>query len=136
MATETNLQTIHVFPSTESYEANKTNVLDSDIAFVPIDVVTMTGNRGTLAGYESAVAGTTVDQNSPDSQYTDAAVTVQAGLAGTTWTKVVKMSAGTASFTGSWSWIGGKAPEFKYPGLLVCHWNNDQGLINYIAGAA
>ena len=98
--------------------------------------INLSGSRGKLAGYEAATAGTTVNQDSPDSQYASAAVTVQAGTAGTSWTKVVKMSAGTASFTGSWFWVGGKAPEFKYPGLLVCHWNNDQGLINYISGAA
>lgn len=136
MATETNFKTLHVFSSKESYEANKSQVLESDIAFVPVDVVTMVGNRGKLAGYEAATAGAVVNQDSPDSQYTNAAVTVQAGAVGTSWTKVVKMSAGSASFTGSWSWVGGKVPEFKYPGLLVCHWNNDQGLINYISGAA
>ena len=98
--------------------------------------ISLSGNRGTLSGYEASASGTTVNQDSPDSQYTGSNVTVQAGASGTTWTKVVKMSAGTASFSGTWFWVGGSAPTFKYPGLLVCHWNNDQGLINYIAGAS
>ena len=98
--------------------------------------ISLSGNRGTLSGYEASASGATVNQDSPDSQYTGSNVTVQAGASGTTWTKVVKMSAGTASFSGSWFWVGGSAPTFKYPGLLVCHWNNDQGLINFIAGVS
>ena len=35
MATESNLQKIHIFPSEESYEQNKGNVGIDDIAFLP-----------------------------------------------------------------------------------------------------
>lgn len=35
MATESNLQKIHIFPSAESYEQNKENVGADDIALVP-----------------------------------------------------------------------------------------------------
>lgn len=37
MATESNLQKIHVFPSEESYEQNQSSIGENDIAFVPDD---------------------------------------------------------------------------------------------------
>lgn len=96
-----------------------------------------TGNRGALAGYSTSAVGTTVDASAKDSQYaTSGAVTVENGATGQTWTKVVKLSAGTVTLGTNWSWVGGAAPQLKYPCLLVCHWNQDKGVAGIIAGVA
>lgn len=96
-----------------------------------------TGNRGALAGYSTSAVGTTVDASAKDSQYaTSGAVTVKNGATGQTWTKVVKLSAGTVTLGTNWSWVGGAAPQLKYPCLLVCHWNQDKGVAGIIAGVA
>lgn len=96
-----------------------------------------TGNRGALAGYSTSAVGTTVDASAKDSQYaTSGAVTVENGATGQTWTKVVKLSAGTVTLGTNWSWVGGAAPQLKYPCLLVCHWNQDKGVAGIVAGVA
>lgn len=94
------------------------------------------GNRGALAGYSSSATGTTVNATSGDSLYASANVTVANGATGQTWTKVVKLSAGTVSLGTNWAWVGGEAPELKYPCLLVCHWNQDKGIAGIVAGVA
>lgn len=95
-----------------------------------------TGNRGALAGYSTSTSGATVDASAKDSQYTGGAVTVKNGASGQTWTKVVKMSAGTVTLESNWTWVGGEAPELKYPCLLVCHWNQDRGIAGIVTGVA
>ena len=95
-----------------------------------------TGNRGALAGYSTSATGTTVNATSGDSLYASANVTVANGATGQTWTKVVKLSAGTVTLGTNWSWVGGEAPELKYPCLLVCHWNQDKGIAGIVAGVA
>lgn len=96
-----------------------------------------TGDRGALAGYSTSAVGTTVDASAKDSQYaTSGDVTVKDGATGQTWTKVVKLSAGTVTLGTNWSWVGGAAPQLKYPCLLVCHWNQDKGIAGIIAGVA
>lgn len=92
------------------------------------------GNRGALAGYSSSATGTTVNATSGDSMYASTNVTVDNGATGQTWTKVVKLSAGTVTLGTNWSWVGGEEPELKYPCLLVCHWNQDKGLAGIVAG--
>lgn len=94
------------------------------------------GNRGALAGYSTSATGSTVDATSGDSLYASADVTVANGATGQTWTKVVKLSAGTVTLGANWSWVGGEAPKLKYPCLLVCHWNQDKGIAGIIAGVA
>lgn len=94
------------------------------------------GNRGALAGYSTSAPGTTVDATSGDSLYASANVTVVNGATGQTWTKVVKLSAGTVTLGTNWAWVGGEAPELKYPCLLVCHWNQDNGIAGIVAGVA
>ena len=94
------------------------------------------GNRGALAGYSSSATGTTVNATSGDSLYASANVTVANGASGQTWTKVVKLSAGTVTLGTNWSWVGGEAPELKYPCLLVCHWNQDKGIAGIVVGVA
>lgn len=111
--------------------ANVTGLQDSLNATIP-----KTGNRGALAGYSSSATGTTVNATSGDSLYASANVTVANGATGQTWTKVVKLSAGTVTLGTNWAWVGGEAPELKYPCLLVCHWNQDKGIAGIVAGVA
>lgn len=96
-----------------------------------------TGNRGALAGYSTSAVGTTVDASAMDSQYaTSGAVTVKNGATGQAWTKVVKMSAGTVTLESNWTWVNGEALELSFPCLLICHWNNDNGIAGVVKGAA
>ena len=111
--------------------ANVTSLQDALNAKIP-----KSGNRGTLAGYSTSATGTTVNATSGDSLYASANVTVSNGATGQTWTKVVKLSAGTVTLGTNWSWVGGEAPELKYPCLLVCHWNQDKGIAGIVAGVA
>lgn len=97
-------------------------------------LIPKSGNRGALAGYSSSATGTTVNATSGDSLYASANVTVANGATGQTWTKVVKLSAGTVTLGTNWSWVGGEEPELKYPCLLVCHWNQDKGIAGIVAG--
>ena len=96
-----------------------------------------TGNRGSLAGYSTSAVGTTVDASAKDSQYaTSGAVTVKNGSTGQAWTKVVKMSAGTVTLESNWAWVDGEVPELSFPCLLICHWNNDNGIAGVVKGVA
>lgn len=100
------------------------------------NAIPKSGNRGALAGYSTSATGTTVNATSGDSLYASANVTVANGATGQTWTKVVKLSAGTVTLGTNWAWVGGEAPELKYPCLLVCHWNQDKGIAGIVAGVA
>jgi hypothetical protein len=100
------------------------------------NAIPKSGNRGALAGYSTSATGSTVNATSGDSLYASANVTVADGATGQTWTKVVKLSAGTVTLGTNWSWVGGEAPKLKYPCLLVCHWNQDKGIAVIIAGVA
>lgn len=94
------------------------------------------GNRGAIAGYESSTRGIIVSDTSADSLTSSDAISVKQGTSGTTWTKVVYMTSGSVSLGADWKWSGGSAPTLKFPGVLVCHWNNTGGIANYIAGAS
>lgn len=100
------------------------------------DKIPKTGNRGALAGYSTSTSGTVVNASAKDSQYTDVGVVVDNGVSGQTWTKVVKLSAGTVTLDTNWTWVDGEAPELKYPCLLVCHWNQDKGIAGIVTGVA
>lgn len=114
----------------------------TDFPSIP-DVSTLipkTGNRGAIAGYELSTEGTTVNDSSPDTQHsTIRDVTVANGSANATWTKVVTMVGGSVLLSGNyWAWSGGKAPELKFPGVLVCHWNGwlPKGIASFISGTS
>lgn len=100
------------------------------------DKIPKTGNRGAIAGYSTSTSGAVVDASAKDSQYTASAVTVKNGASGQTWTKVVKLSAGTVTVESNWSWVDGEAPELVYPCILVCHWNQDKGIVGIVKGAS
>lgn len=99
-------------------------------------LIPKSGNRGALAGYESSTRGIIVSGTSKDSQTASGAITVKQGTSGTTWTKVMYMTSGSVSLGAYWKWSGGSAPTLKFPGVLVCHWNDTGGIANYIAGAS
>lgn len=103
-------------------------------------LIPKSGNRGAIAGYELSTEGATVNDSSPDTQHsTIGSVTVDNGSANATWTKVVTMIGGSVSLSGNyWAWSGGKAPELKFPGVLVCHWNGwiPKGIASFISGTS
>lgn len=112
-----------------------TTIKLANISDIP-NAIPKSGNRGALAGYSSSATGTTVNATSGDSLYASTSVTVANGATGQTWTKVVKLSAGTVTLGTNWTWVNGEAPELKYPCLLVCHWNQDKGIAGIVAGVA
>lgn len=100
------------------------------------NAIPKSGNRGAIAGYESVTLGTSVSDSSADSQASEGDVIVQNGTTGKTWTKVVYMTSGSITLNASWKWVGGKVPALKFPGVLVCHWNNTGGIASYTAGSS
>ena len=100
------------------------------------NAIPKSGNRGAIAGYESSTRGIIVSNVSKDSQTTSGAISVKQGTSGTTWTKVMYMTSGSVSLGANWKWSGGSAPTLKFPGVLVCHWNDTGGIASYIAGAS
>lgn len=96
------------------------------------------GNRGEVRGYETTGLSTgNLSWTSLESAYSSGgAITVLNGETKTAWTKVVRMLAGSVTLGSKWVWAGGSAPTIKFPGVLVCHWNNTGGIANYIAGAS
>lgn len=110
----------------------------TDFPSIP-DVSTLipkSGNRGAIAGYESSTRGIIVSDESEDSQTSSGAIEVKQGTSGTTWTKVMYMTSGSVSLGVNWEWSGGSAPTLKFPGVLVCHWNDTGGIASYTAGAS
>lgn len=99
-------------------------------------LIPKSGNRGAIAGYESSTSGIIVSNTSPDSQTSSGAIAVKQGTSGTTWTKVMYMTSGSVSLGVNWKWSDGSAPTLKFPGVLVCHWNNTGGIASYTTGAS
>lgn len=137
LAYATDTKHLHVLSGTAGTTTELANV--SDIPDTN-ELVPKTGNRGVLAGYEMSTEGTTVNSSSPDTQHSIISdVTVENGKVNSAWTKVVTMLGGSVSLSGdSWAWSGGKAPELKFPGVLVCHWNGwlPKGIASFISGAS
>lgn len=100
------------------------------------NAIPKSGNRGAIAGYESSTSGIIVSDTSADSLTSSGAIEVKQGTSGTTWTKVMYMTGGSVSLGVNWKWSGGSAPTLKFPGVLVCHWNDTGGIASYTAGAS
>lgn len=100
------------------------------------NAIPKSGNRGAIAGYESSTRGIIVSDTSADSLTSSGAIAVKQGTSGTTWTKVMYMTSGSVSLGVNWKWSGGSAPTLKFPGVLVCHWNDTGGIASYTAGAS
>ena len=97
--------------------------------------ISASGSRGTLAGYETATAGTTVSATSNDAQ-TGSSITISNGTSGTSWTKIVGLSANaTVTLGSSWSWSGGEAPDLSSAGILVCCWASTIGICSFVSGS-
>lgn len=107
----------------------------------PKDIL-MSGNRGTLAGYEglkSTSAALTVNSSTQDSCAVTGAVTITVsnGAANQAWTKTIGITNASAkvSLGSSWKWIGGSAPTISANGVLVVHWCGTFGLASFAANS-
>ena len=91
-------------------------------------------NRGILAGYEQTQNITTdfLDKSTADSSMSGSNLIVREGADTDAFTKSVFVTGGTVNLGPNWKWVGGKAPELKFPGVLVCHWNGGSGIVNFI----
>lgn len=98
-------------------------------------LIPKSGNRGAIAGFESSIRGFMLSDTSADSMTASGAISVKQGVSGATWTKVMYMISGSVSLGENWKWAGGSAPTLKFPGVLVCHWNDIGGIASYTAGA-
>lgn len=96
--------------------------------------VAVSGARGTLAGYESSGTSTTINGSSPDSNEVSSAITVSNGEAGTSWTKIVRVTGEVTVTLGSaWVWQGGSAPTIVAGGVLVCCWCGSGGIAQFVS---
>ena len=96
--------------------------------------VAVSGARGTLAGYEASGTSTTINASSPDANEVDSAITVSNGASGTSWTKIVRVTAEVTVTLGSaWIWQGGSAPTITAGGVLVCCWCGSGGIAQFVS---
>lgn len=125
-------------PTAPTASAGTSSTQLATTAFVQTAVngkIATTGARGSLAGYESMVAGSTVSATSGDAQ-TGSSITISNGSSGTSWTKIVGLSANaTVTLGSSWSWSGGEAPEINSAGILVCCWVGNMGICVFVTGS-
>ena len=125
--------------ATKSEIPSKTSALENDSGFLTAhqDIsgkVNVSGSRGALAGYEMVGASTTVSADSSDSSQTDSAVTVNNGAEGTSWVKIVRLTAAVTVTLGSnWVWQGGSAPTIAAGGVLVCCWCGSGGIAQFVS---
>lgn len=92
--------------------------------------INLTGNRGQLAGYETANATvTTVNDAAQDAGIVNKRVTLQTGTTGVSWIKIYKIESATLNVTlgSSWVWANNEAPEIAQYDFLVCAWINNAG---------
>ena len=114
----------------ENIAFNKSNVT-SALGYTPI---APTGARGNLAGYETTGSGSTINATSQDSNQTAENITVQNGSSGSSWTKIVRVTASvTVSLGGSWIWQGGVPPIIVPNGVLVLCWCGSGGIATFIS---
>ena len=96
--------------------------------------VAVSGARGTLAGYEASGASTTINASSPDANEVSSNITVSNGTNGTSWTKVVRVTAEvTVTLGDAWVWQGGSAPTIAVGGVLVCCWCGSGGIAQFVS---
>lgn len=97
-------------------------------------VITKTGDRGTLSGFNTGVksgAAATIDKNSPDDGEitSGTSISVSNGASGESWCKVRRITTSIRSISlgSNWKWQGGETPEIKFPCILTCYWCNGGG---------
>ena len=136
LATKNELQTGLAGKADSSHTHTKAQITDFPSIPDASTLIPKSGNRGAIAGYESSTSGTIVSATSKDSQTASGDISVEMGTSGTTWTKCMYMTSGSVSLGVNWKWSGGSTPTLKFPGVLVCHWNDTGGIATYIAGAS
>lgn len=102
--------------------------------------VSASGNRGTLAGYESCASSSasalTLNESSAETQVVTGpvAITVNDGPASRAFTKNVLIinSSATVTLGTRWKWANGKVPEMKPNSLLVCKWASTLGIASLV----
>lgn len=100
-------------------------------------LVPKVGDRGALAGYETAVSAAYINSDSSDANYSDVNVTVADGAGGTAWTKTVLLTGAVSVTLGSsWSWAGGEVPTVTANSVLVLHWCSSHGIASIISPTA
>jgi hypothetical protein len=119
-----------------SHKHTKSQITDFPTIPDTSTLIPKSGNRGAIAGYESSTRGIIVSSTSADSMTSSGAIAVKQGTSGTTWTKVMYMTSGSVGLGANWKWSGGNAPTLKFPGVLVCHWNDTGGIATYTAGVS
>ena len=96
--------------------------------------ISTSGNRGALSGYEISGTSITIDENSTDANEVSAAITVNNGTVGTSWTKIVHNTAViTATLGDKWSWVNATTPKITADGIFVFCWCGSKGLANYVS---
>lgn len=126
---KTGAVTVDVGVTSVNGQTGAVTVSTTDSSKIPVS-----GSRGTLAGYETSGTSTTINATSSDANQTGSAITVSNGSSGTSWTKVVRVTAAVSvSLGSSWVWQGGSAPTIAAGGVLVCCWCGDGGIANFVS---
>lgn len=98
--------------------------------------IAVTGDRGTLAGYETVGTASTISETSPDSNEVGQDVTISNGTVGTSWTKIARLTAAVnITLSSSWVWSDGSVPTITAGGILVCCWCGSGGIAQFISPA-
>lgn len=100
-------------------------------------LVPKVGDRGALAGYETAVSAAYINSDSSDANYSGENVTVADGAEGIAWTKTVLLTGAVSVTLGSsWSWAGGEVPTVTANSVLVLHWCSSHGIASIVSPTA
>lgn len=93
------------------------------------------GSRGALSGYQQSGTAYAIDATSLDANETSNYVTISNGVAGTAWTKIIRLTAASpvVSLGSLWSWVDGEAPTLVQNGMLVCCWCGSAGVANFVS---
>lgn len=129
--TETTLDSVNVFPSLSSYEANKGNIGENDISLVPASFVPTSGSAGEISMRETVATPTTVGDNSARSMSLASGGTLTVSNGGSeAWITVVALNGGATIILGtSWAWSG-SAPTLA-KGLVTLAWYGTFGVANF-----
>ena len=95
------------------------------------------GNRGLLAGYELVGTSAIISDASNDSCQASSDITIVNGVAGTAWTKIVRVTSEVDVTIGDkWNWVTGEVPTIVAGGILVCTWCGDGGIVSFLSPSA
>ena len=102
---------------------------------IPASGVSISGNRGTLSGYETVGSANTISATSPDANETASNITINNGTSGTAWTKIVRVTnAVTVTLGSSWKWSNGVSYSTVVAGsILTCTWCGSGGIVSLLS---